>query len=333
MFETEVPLQINPDVLEAYQVLNARALPRELAMRLAKLTADDIPDLISLANKVRGKFTADFHACTIMNAKSGACAEDCKFCAQSSHHTAEIETYALTSQDKILADAKQAFENDAKSFGIVTSGTGFHKIDAEFQKIIDAIQAIHEKYPTLNVCASLGTLTAETAAALAKVGIAHYNINLQVVPQRYAELVSTTQSIETRMETIRLLAEHNIKTCVGGIIGLGESMEDRIAMGYALKELDVDVIPLNVLIPIPGTALENQPLVPAADIAKTFAIFRLIHPMKTIKFAAGRETRMKDFQGLLMLAGANGLLTGGYLTTRGRETKEDEALIKELKYF
>ena len=116
-------------------------------------------------------------------------------------------------------------------------------------------------------------------------------------------------------------------------MGLGETMADRIEMAYALKELNVDVIPLNVLIPIKGTALQAQSNLSAAEIAKSFALCRLINPYKTIKFAAGRETRMNDFQGLLMLAGANGLLTGGYLTTRGRDTEQDEVFIKDLEGF
>ncbi|MCG8573171.1 MAG: biotin synthase, partial [Spirochaetes bacterium] len=124
-----------------------------------------------------------------------------------------------------------------------------------------------------------------------------------------------------------------VKICCGGIIGLGESLADRLAMAYQLKELNVDVVPLNVLIPISGTKLENAESVSVAEIAKTFALFRLILPDKIIKFAAGRETKMKDFQGLLMLAGANGFLTGGYLTTRGREIMEDQKFKEELSLF
>ena len=130
-----------------------------------------------------------------------------------------------------------------------------------------------------------------------------------------------------------MLKELGVGVCCGGILGLGETMWDRVEMAYALKELNVDVIPLNVLIPIEGTALQDQTLTPVAEIAKTFALFRLINPKKTIKFAAGRETRMKDFQGLLMLAGVNGMLTGGYLTTRGRDTEEDNAFINDLNSF
>jgi len=330
---TETKTPIHPDILKAYSVLTAQPLSPELALRLSQVQGEDILDLISLANKVKNKFAAEIHACTIMNAKSGACTEDCKFCAQSSYHTSEIETYALAAEKNIIAAAGKAYKNGVRSFGIVTSGTGYEKINDEFQNIINAIYALRVQYPDLNVCASLGSLSEETVRVLADAGVAHYNINLQVNPARYSELVSTTHTVEARIQTIHLLNKHGIKTCVGGIIGLGETMKDRIEMAYVLKELDVDVIPLNVLIPIAGTALENQVPVTVAEIAKTFALFRLIHPRKIIKFAAGRETRMKDFQGLLMLAGANGLLTGGYLTTRGRDTAEDLVFLKELADF
>jgi biotin synthase len=333
ILETQNTIHIHPDILEAYGVLDAKQIPKELALRLANRQGADILDLVSLANKVKNKFCAQTHICTIMNAKSGACPEDCKFCAQSCHHTAVVEVYPLEKEDNIVAAAGKAYENNIRNFGIVTSGLGYTSITDEFQEILHAIQAIYMKYPDTNVCAALGELSDATAHALADADIAHYNINIQVAPKRYADLVATTHSVDARIQTIHLLQKYGIKTCVGGILGLGESMLDRVEMAYVLKELDVDVIPLNVLIPLPGTAAEQQPPVPVADIAKTFAIYRLVHPMKTIKFAAGRETKMKDFQGLLMLAGANGLLTGGYLTTRGREIEEDQMFLEELNNF
>lgn len=330
---TQRPAPVHPDVLAAYPALSGQLLSREQALRLAALPGQDVLDLVSLAHKVRTQFAPDTHACTIVNAKSGACSEDCKFCAQSSYHTAQIETYPLITREAILAAAAQAQANGVRAFGIVTSGTGYARVCPEFQRILDAIAAIHDQWPDLGVCASLGNLSAETVSALAQANLDHYNLNLQVAPRRYGELVSTTHSVETRIHTLRLLRAANIRTCAGGIIGLGETMADRVELALALRDLKVDVIPLNVLIPIPGTALESRPGVSVSEIAKTFALFRLIHPHKIIKFAAGRETKMKDFQGLLMLAGANGLLTGGYLTTRGRDTSEDQALLEELKSF
>jgi biotin synthase len=172
-----------------------------------------------------------------------------------------------------------------------------------------------------------------TAMELAKHDVSHYNINIQTNPARYRELVASTHDIDDRTETIGHLKKHGIKVCAGGIIGMGETMEDRLEMAFALNNLDADIIPINVLIPVPGTPLERQGRISTADAVKTVALVRLINPMKTIKFAAGRETRMKDFQGLIMLAGANGIITGGYLTTRGREVKDDFEFIRDLCTF
>ena len=323
---------LHPTIEKAYGILRGKIPGRELFMELSTLQGEDVIDLISLAHKVKNKFSPNSHVCTIMNAKSGACSEDCRFCAQSTHHDSAIERFPLAGNDVILQKAAETFRGNVDSFGIVTSGTGYIKITGEFKQIMDVIDQIHETFPDKNVCASLGHLSEETARELSKHNIAHYNINIQTNPAYYRELISTTHTVNDRIRTILLLKKNSVKICAGGIIGLGETMNDRLEMAFALKDLDVDVIPLNVLIPIPGTPLEKQEPLPAVDIAKTFALFRLIHPTTIIKFAAGRETRMKDFQGLIMLT-ANGLITGGYLTTRGREGKDDEYFMEELRRF
>jgi len=324
---------INNLIKEAYKILDGSKLSKVHAEALSKLTGTDIMDLISLANKVKNKFRPATHICTITNAKSGKCSNDCTFCAQSVKHDTKIETYPLAHKEEILQEAAKANVNRVKNFGIVTSGNGYTYKSSEFEEIIDSIDLIHKEIPDMHVCASLGILKEREVKALAAAGIKHYNINLQVNPAKYEKLISTTHDINDRIETVLLLQKYGIKTCVGGIIGVGETMEDRLELAFSLKNLNVDVIPLNVLIPIPGTPLEKQEPVPVSEIAKTFALFRLINPKKIIKFAAGRETVMKDFQGLLMLSGANGMLTGGYLTTRGRSQAEDVLFEKNLGGF
>ncbi len=324
---------LNPYIEKAYSVLQGETLKRELLGNLSELQGEDIPDLLSLANKVKNRFSGNTHICTIMNAKSGICSEDCRFCSQSSHHSTGAEIFDLKDKNDILKKAGETYATGVESFGIVTSGTGYSEINDEFREIISAIDLIHEKFPDKKVCASIGNLGHETAGELAKHRIAHYNINIQTNPRRYGELISTTHTVNERTDTIKLLKKFGVKVCSGGIIGLGETMDDRIELALALRDLDVDVIPLNVLIPIEGTPLEGEEEVPVWEIAKTFALFRLINPRKTIKFAAGRETRMKDFQGLLMLSGANGFLTGGYLTTRGRDVEDDFRFQNQLAGF
>lgn len=324
---------INPFIQKAYEVLEGNPLSRELALELTKIEGEDILDLVSLANKVKNRFSPKTHICSIMNVKSGACAENCKYCAQSIYYKTAAEVFPLVEPEKILQEAEKVYQNGVRIFGLVTSGTGYIKKDSEFQKILDSIDLIYRKFPDMHVCASIGTLSDETAKELAEHKTVHFNMNIQVNPLKYKELIADTHKIEDRINTIKLLKKYGIKTCTGGIFGVGETIKDRVEMAFFLQELDVDVIPLNVLLPIEGTPLESQPVLPVHEVAKSFALFRLILPSKYIKFAAGRETRMKDFQGLLMLSGANGLLTGGYLTTRGRETQEDELFVKELEGF
>jgi biotin synthase len=325
----------HPAVEEAYAVL-ATGTPIEppLAARLAKLSGASVPDLISLAHKVQLKYAAGVHACSIVNAKSGACPENCRFCAQSAHHAAQVPEYGLLDPEELLAKAEAVWRSGVRRFGIVTSGTGCTGGEhAELNSVIETIGLINQRLPGMEVCASLGALDDAAAQALAAAGVSHYNLNLQVATGRYRELISDTHTAADRLAALATLKRNGIELCCGGIIGVGETMADRVALAFELRELGVGTIPLNVLIPIPGTPLAGSAPVPAVEVAATFAIFRLVHPRAVIKFAAGRETVMKDFQALLMLAGANGLLTGGYLTTRGRETSEDAALLAELARF
>ncbi len=329
---------INESILKAYSVLETgEPLPLEVAIELADLEGEDVPDLLSLANKVKNRHSllpqGDLHSCSIINAKSGICAENCRFCAQSLHNSADVEQYSLLDPERILQSAGDIYEEGVRHFGVVTSGYGYRKVNPEFLNIVTVIDQLQQEYPELNVCASLGILGEEPVRMLAEHNVTHYNINIQVAPDRYGDLIADSHPLDDRIDTIRLLRKYGIPVCCGGILGVGETMRERIDFIYALQKLDIAVIPLNVLVPIDGTPLEGAATPAITDIVKTFALCRLAHPQKIIKFAAGRETVMKDFQGLLMLAGANGLLTGGYLTTRGREVGDDREFMQQLAGF
>ena len=325
---------LHPRILEAGKVLEGGSLTRQEALALAEeIHHDDILDLISLANKVRKKFASPIVPCSILNAKSGVCPQNCRFCAQSAHHHTGIETYPLLPKEKVLEAAGKAFEQGVRAFGYVTSGYGYRSVTPEFQQILDTLDALHERYPELKICVSIGILSEETARLLAEHHAWRYNMNLQTSPARYAELIADTHTIEEKIQTIRHLQKYGVTICCGGIFGLGENWRDRVDMAFAVRDLKVDGSPLNVLLPIPGTPLENQPIMSPADVAKSFAIFRLVNPALMIKFAAGRETIMKDFQGLLMLSGLNSMITGGYLTTRGRSVEDDRLFIDRLNEF
>jgi len=192
---------------------------------------------------------------------------------------------------------------------------------------------LHEKFPQLKICVSVGILSRETAKLLAEHHCWRYNMNLQTSPERFGELITKEHSIREKIDTIKYLQEFGVTICCGGIFGLGENWKDRIDMAFAVRELKVDGSPLNVLLPIKGTPLENLPVMPPHEVAKAFAVYRLINPKLMIKFAAGRETTMKDFQGLLMLSGLNSMITGGYLTTRGRSVADDRKFIDQLGFF
>ncbi len=325
---------LHPRILEAGKVLEGGSLTRQEALALAEeIHHDDILDLISLANKVRKKFASPIVPCSILNAKSGVCPQNCRFCAQSAHHHTGIETYPLLPKEKVLEAAGKAFEQGVRAFGYVTSGYGYRSVTPEFQQILDTLDALHEQYPELKICVSIGILSEETARLLAEHHAWRYNMNLQTSPARYAELIADTHTIEEKIQTIRHLQKYGVTICCGGIFGLGENWRDRVDMAFAVRDLKVDGSTLNVLLPIPGTPLEKQPIMSPADVAKSFAIFRLVNPALMIKFAAGRETIMKDFQGLLMLSGLNSMITGGYLTTRGRSVEDDRLFIDRLNEF
>ena len=325
---------LHPLIRKAYSVLDGQPISRTDALAIAEtIHGADLLDLVSLANKVRLKFAPALHCCSIINAKSGKCRENCRFCAQSAAHHTGIETYPVLAPEDVLEAAGKVYAEGVRTFGYVTSGRGWDKPDREFLIILGTLDLLHEKYPDMRLCASLGILSEECVRLLAEHHVWRYNMNLQTNPARYADLIATTHTIEQKLDTIRLMKKYGITNCTGGIFGLGETWSDRVDMAFAIRELDVEGTPLNILLPIPGTPLEQQEHVTPADAAKIFSIFRLVNPAKALKFCAGRETVMKDFQGLLMLSGLNSLMTGGYLTTRGREIAQDRAFAESLGGF
>ena len=327
-------MKIHPLIANAYKVLEGAELGRREALELAeRISGSDLLDLISLSHKVQLKYAPHLEECSIVNAKSGKCGENCRFCAQSGCHNTAIETYDLLEPAAVIAAARQVYRQGIRTFGYVTSGRGYLKPDKEFQRILTTLDLLRAEFPDLKLCVSLGILSDACAKLLSEHHVWRYNMNLQTNPAKYRQLIATTHRIEDKINTIKLMQKYGISNCTGGIFGLGETWSDRVDLALAIRELKVEGAPLNILLPIPGTPLEHQAVLSAADAAKTFALFRLINPGIMLKFCAGRETVMKDFQGLLMLCGLNALMTGGYLTTRGREISADRQLLKQLPGF
>jgi biotin synthase len=284
-------------------------------------------ELIAHADSVRRKHIGSkMELCTILNAKSGQCTEDCKYCAQSAHHKTDIQVYALNSVDQIVQAAHAAHDIGSHRFGIVTSGCALSH--DEVARVAQATRQIRDKIG-IDVCGSLGIVTPEDLHLLKQSGMTRYHHNIET-SRRFFPHITTTHSFDDRIRTIRAAQAEGMEVCSGGIIGLGETLDDRIDMALCLKELDVDSVPINVLVPIKGTALENQPPLSCDDAIRTIAIFRIVLENKTIRLAAGRESLLKDFQALAFHAGANAMLIGGYLTTRGRSVEEDRKLVREV---
>ncbi len=284
-------------------------------------------ELIQLAYQVRMEnFGPTLEMCGIINAKSGRCAEDCRFCAQSVHHQTDCREYPLVDADKIVAAAHRAAGDGAGRFGIVTSGGRLSKKD-----IASLTMAAAEISSTggPHVCASLGMLDADDFRRLREAGLKRFHHNIETAPG-YFKQITTTHTFEDRIRTIRLAREAGFEVCSGVIIGMGESEDDRVQAAGILNELDVDAIPLNILTPIAGTSLAAEPPLAVKDILRAIAMFRLINPKRVIKIAAGREAHLADFMGLAFSAGANGMMIGGYLTIAGRPPSRDLAFVKEM---
>lgn len=285
-------------------------------------------ELIGLANRVRKEHMGDrIELCNIMNAKSGLCKEDCKFCAQSCSYNTAVSKYPLKTKSEIIEAAKCAKDMGAERFDIVTSG---NRLSGDEVKRIAGTVAEIKSRVGIKMCASLGKLNEEELCLLKNAGLGRYHHNIETAPQYFPKIAST-HNFEDRIATIHAAKNAGLEVCSGGIIGLGESWGDRIDMALALKELDVTAVPINILVPIKGTPMEDRGAFSPLDAIKTIAIFRIILENKIIKLAAGRESAMKDFQAMAFMAGANGMLIGGYLTIKGRSVDEDMALVKEIK--
>ena len=266
--------------------------------------------------------------CTIMNVKSGACTEDCAFCAQSARYKTGAPVYPLVSEDKILKQAEAAKESGASRFSLVASGKG------PSPKEVDYFAEIVSKIKTkigINVCASLGIMDLSGLKVLKQAGLTRYHHNLETCKTFFPSIVST-HDYEARVNTIKQAQEAGLEVCAGGIIGLGETPEHRLELALELKSLKVNSVPLNFLIPIEGTPLYNASVsISPLEAIKTIAIFRITMPDVALRLAAGRESLLKDFLALAFYAGADSMMIGGYLTKRGRPIEEDQAFCKEIK--
>ena len=298
-----------------------------MSIRYTDLFDKPLSDLINMADKIRSDHIGNvFECCSIVNAKSGRCSEDCKYCAQSVHHNTDISEYPLLSREELLKAAKIAKDDGAQRFSIVTSGNSLNEKEVE---LVASVTSEIKRSTGLSVCGSLGSLSTNALNHLYKAGMSRYHHNIETSRRFYPSIVST-HDFQDRIDTIQRAQDVGMEVCSGGILGLGETWEDRIDMAVLLKKLMVDAIPLNFLIPIEGTALESQEPINPVDAIKSIAVFRIIVEDIHIKIIAGRETILKDFQAMAFMSGANGMMVGGYLTVNGRSAEEDKALASSV---
>ena len=309
------------------RVLAGGNITRTEALRLSSIKDPVTLDLLlSAAHEITGRFRLPQpDLCSLVNAKSYLCSEDCGFCSQSSHYETGVKRYPLMSPGKILEEAKKSEANGVQSFCVVTSGETLN--DAEFEQVLATFRLLSEK-TRLRLDGSLGNLTAEQVRKLREAGMRRFNHNLQCSREFYPEIVST-HTYDERKKTLKFLAENAVEVCSGGILGMGETEEDRINLAFELKPFEPHCLPVNILNPRPGTPLEGQRAINPEEIIKIVAIYRFIHPKANIKLAGGRERNLGVyFQEKALRGGANGFVVGGYLTTAGNPLQEDFDMLR-----
>ena len=313
--------ELKDKVLDGYQVTYEEGL--EL------LKVSDKEELFAAADHIRRHFCGTrIDLCSITNAKSGKCSEDCKWCSQSAHYHTGVKEYELVDPEAAVDQAVVNASKGVHRYSLVTSGRQI--TNRTLDRLIPIYQSIRQQ-SIIGLCASMGLLNRQQLKRLRdEAGIEHYHCNLETAPSFYSKLV-TTHSQQEKIETISMARELGLKICSGGIIGMGESAEQRVELAAKLAELKVDSIPVNLLSPVKGTPLEQINPLSKEMVLTTFAIFRFLNPRATIRFAGGR-LQIRSFQAEALHAGINAALTGDYLTTTGANVSEDICDFKQAGF-
>lgn len=309
------------------KALTGKDLRVEDALHIVSLGKENLLAVLAAASEIREHFKGKtIGLCAIANAKSGRCAENCRFCAQSAHYQTDALEYPLMSSEEIIRKGREAWQEGAHLFGIVTSGTEISD-RGEWDEIYRAVDGLN--HVGIKPCGSLGMLNVEAARHLREAGLFRYHHNLETA-RSFFDHICSTHEYEEDIQTVRTAKEAGLSVCSGGIIGLGERMEQRIELAFTLKELDVDSVPINILNPIAGTPLMGTPQLTPVEILITLAVFRFVLPDKDIKLCGGKEKNLRQLLPFGIAAGVNSLMTGNYLTTTGRNTALDLEMIRDL---
>lgn len=308
------------------KVLSGQLLSREEAVVLAKAPFEE---LVDAADEIRSHFCGNrFDLCTIVNGKSGQCSEDCKYCAQSAHYdTGRVESYPLLSTEELVEYAKLNAGQGVLRYSIVTSGKRLS--DQEVEQACESIREIR-KQAGIQVCVSFGLLSQQQFQKLREAGASRVHCNLES-SRRYFPEICTTHTFEEKVETLKAAKRAGMEICSGGIMGLGETMEDRIDMVLSARELGVKSVPVNLLNPIPGTPLGHNPIMSEEEFLRIIAVFRFLIPDASIRLAGGRGL-LEDKGERCFRSGANAAISGDMLTTAGITVKTDLELLEKLGY-
>ncbi len=307
------------------KVLSGNNITREEALSLQHIKLDA---LCASANEIRSRFCRnDFDICTIMNGKNGRCTEDCKYCAQSAHYSVTIDEYALLSPEPVAKEAAYNHNKGILGFSIVTSGKRL--THAEVDEICAIYRAIRQRSP-IALCASHGLLNYEQFVKLQKAGVTRYHNNLET-SRRFFPSVCTTHTFNEKIETIKAAQRAGLEVCSGGIMGLGETMEDRIDMALELRKLGIKSIPVNILNPIKGTPFEALPSLSNDEVCRIIAIYRFLIPGAALRLAGGRGL-LHDKGRSVLCSGANAAISGDMLTTAGISIEDDFKMLSELGF-
>ncbi len=308
--------------------LSGKGISSDEAIGLAASYEENFYEILAVTEQVRRRFKgAEINLCSIVNAKSGLCAEDCSFCSQSVKYSTGVETFPMAGPRAVVEAAMRAEARGAREFSIVTSGTKIEK-ESDLRLLEEALSAMRQATP-LERCASIGTVGHSTLRRLRDAGLQSFHHNLET-SRSFFPNICTTHSYEDDVQTIRTAKELGLYVCSGGIFGLGESWADRVELAATLKDLDVDSIPVNFLNPRPGTPLEKAQNLNPRECLMIIALLRLMMPQKDIVVCGGREVNLRDMQALIFAAGANGMMIGDYLTTPGRDAEKDLRMIEDL---
>ena len=311
--------------LLAQEIISGRRITRD--DDLSVFLNCDLKELCEGADLIRAHFVGDrVDLCSIINGRSGKCPEDCKYCAQSAHHHTECEVYDFLPQEKIMEACKLNEAEGVHRFSIVTAGKSL--TGEEFQKAIDAYKAMNSEC-NIELCASMGFLSEEQLHELHEAGVTSYHHNIETSKRNFPN-ICTTHTYEQKIETLKMVKAEGMYVCSGGIIGMGETWEDRLDMAISLAELEVDSIPINALMPIKGTPLEGLERICEEDILRTIAFFRYINPKAEIRLAAGRALLTNDGE-IAFKSGASATITGDMLTTVACATiRSDRKMLKGI---